>query len=246
MLNKFKFTLKEIDVVDSTNNYLRALDFKRLKTGYCVLAEYQSGGKGQRGKIWKSAPGENLTFSFFLELGQLPPSHQFKLLQLVSLSVLNTVNKLTGVKANIKWPNDIMVNRQKVAGILIENFIQQGKLNSVVGIGINVNQINFDNYTPKAISLRLLCNEIFNTKLVLSLFEHEFSKLFEKLSPGHGELEQSYRNELYAMGEMHDFETSEGKYMVAEVLGVDRFGRLILNVDGHPKAFLNGEVRWLF
>lgn len=242
----FKFRLKEIDVVDSTNNYLRALDFKRLKSGFCVLAEYQSGGKGQRGKAWKAAPGQNLTFSFFLELGQLPPSHQFKLSQLVSLSVLNTVNKLTGISADIKWPNDIMVNRQKVAGILIENFIQEGKLNSVVGIGINVNQINFENYTPKATSLRLLTEEIFNTKLVLSIFEHEFSRLYEKLSPGHGKLEQAYRSKLYAMGEMHDFETSDGNFLVAEVLGVDRFGRLILNVDGHPKAFLNGELRWLF
>lgn len=242
----FKFRLKEIDVVDSTNNYLRALDFKRLKSGFCVLAEYQSGGKGQRGKAWKAAPGQNLTFSFFLELGQLPPSHQFKLSQLVSLSVLNTVNKLTGISADIKWPNDIMVNRQKVAGILIENFIQEGKLNSVVGIGINVNQINFENYTPKATSLRLLTEEIFNTKLVLSIFEREFSRLYEKLSPGHGELEQAYRSKLYAMGEMHDFETSDGNFLVAEVLGVDRFGRLILNVDGHPKAFLNGELRWFF
>ncbi|MFY0674376.1 MAG: biotin--[acetyl-CoA-carboxylase] ligase [Bacteroidia bacterium] len=245
-MSNFRFTLKELERVESTNNYLRELDFKSLNSGFCILAEYQTQGKGQRGKTWNAAPGENLTFSFFLELGQLPPSHQFKLLQLVSLSVLNTVNKLTGLKSNIKWPNDIMVNRCKVAGILIENFIQQGKLKSIIGIGINVNQIEFDNYLPKATSLRLLTNEIYNTKLVLSLFEHEFSKCYNKLMPGHGELEQAYRNELYAMGEMHDFETSDGQYMVAEVLGVDRFGRLILNVDGHPKAFLNGEIRWLF
>ncbi len=243
---KFKFKLKELDVIDSTNNYLRNLDFKRLPNGYCVLADFQTNGKGQRGNVWKSHAGENLTFSFFLKDTNIPPSDQFKLLQLISISVLNTINRLTGLQAKIKWPNDIMIGKQKIAGILIENFIQSGTLNSVIGIGINVNQMVFENYSPKPTSMRKLTGEYFNLKLVLSLFEHEFSKLHDSLTPVYGQLEQEYRSHLYALGEMHAFETKCGSFMVSEVIGIDRFGRLIVNANGNPTAFLNGELRWVF
>ncbi|MGB0431402.1 MAG: biotin--[acetyl-CoA-carboxylase] ligase [Bacteroidia bacterium] len=245
-MSKFKFTLKELRSVDSTNNYLRNLDFTKLPNGYCVLANQQLSGKGQRGKVWKTNAGENLTFSFFLKNADIPPSDQFKLLQLISLSVLNTVQKLTGAVAKIKWPNDIMVGNQKIAGILIENFIQSGTLNSVIGIGLNVNQKQFENYSPQATSLSSLSGYDFNLKMVLSFFEHEFLKLFDKLTPAFGQLDYQYRNQLYALGEMHAFETSKGKYMVSEVIGIDRFGRLIINVDGIPTAFLNGQLRWVF
>lgn len=245
-MGSFKFKLKELDKVDSTNNYIRALDFKLTPNGYCVLADYQDFGKGQRGKVWKSDSGLNLTFSFFLKTDSIPPSNQFTLLQLVSLSVCHTIGKLTDLKPSIKWPNDIMIGKKKMAGILIENFIQSGHLNSIIGIGLNVNQTTFESFSPEATSLKALTGDYFNLKLILSLFEHEFIKLYEKLGSNESQLESEYRNKLYAQGQIHDFETANGEYLVAEVIGVDRFGRLILNVDGHPKAFLNGEIRWLF
>lgn len=245
-MQPFKLILKEVDVIDSTNNALRKLDFDRIPNGYCIVAEYQNAGKGQRGKVWNTQPGQNLTFSFYLQNKNLPPSHQFKLLQSVSLAVKNTAQKLLGKEVRIKWPNDIMVGNKKLAGILIENFIQGGTLNSIVGIGINVNQKTFPRFSPAATSLFLESGENFNTKLVLSLFEHEFAKLYAKSGPDQLDLEKDYRNSLYSLAGMHDFETKEGEYLVAEVIGVDRFGRLILNVDGHPRAFLNGQISWLF
>lgn len=230
----------------STNDELKQLDFNTLPTGYCILAHFQTQGKGQRGKQWQSNYGLNLTFSFLLKDTEIPPSHQFKLLQCVSVSVLKTVEKLLGVEAKVKWPNDIMVNGQKICGILIENFIQGGKLNSIVGIGINVNQMDFADYLPQPTSLRRLSGEMYDVKLVLSLLEHEMARNLQLLSPRESSLEQSYRKHLYALGEVHDFETSEGEYMVAEVIGVDHFGRLVLNSNGKLRAFLNGEIRWLF
>lgn len=245
-MNTFRFKLIEKEEVGSTNDELRKLDFDQLPTGYCILAHFQTQGKGQRGKQWMSNYGLNLMFSFLLKDTEIPPSHQFKLLQCVSVSVLRTIEKLTGKEAKVKWPNDIMVDGKKVCGILIENFIQAGKLNSIVGIGINVNQIQFPDYRPQPTSLSLLTRETFDIKLVLSLFEHEIRKSLELLSPRESALESNYRKCLYALGEMHDFETSEGEYMVAEVIGVDHFGRLVLNSNGVLRAFLNGDIRWLF
>jgi len=245
-LQSFKFVIKEIETIDSTNNALRKLDFNRIPNGYCILADFQDAGKGQRGKTWHSSAGQNLTFSFFLKNEGLAPNDQFKLLQAVSLALLKTVNKLTGLTAKIKWPNDIMIGPKKVAGVLIENFIQAGRINSIVGIGLNVNQKDFPSFSPAATSLYLSSGEFFNLKLVLSLFEHEFAKLYAKITTDFKQLEIDYRVNLYAQGHLHDFETQKGNFLVAEVIGVDLLGRLILNVDGHPKAFLNGEIRWLF
>lgn len=242
----FKLIIDEHEEVTSTNDMLKEMDFDRLDSGYCVIADVQRQGKGQRGKNWISSPGQNLTFSFLLKELSIPPSHQFKLLQCVSLSVINAIESLSGVKLAIKWPNDIMHGNKKLCGILIENFIQSANLNSVIGIGINVNQTVFPAFRPEATSLKQISGESINTKLVLSLFEHEFGKLLPYLVPEQNSMEQQYRNRLYAMGDIHEFETSAGRYMVGEVIGVDRFGRLVLNIDGEPKAFLNGELRWLF
>lgn len=230
----------------STNEALRSMNFEELPTGFCLLTNAQTHGKGQRGKQWVSSPGENLTFSFLLKELAIPPSHQFKLLQCVSLSVVRTIEGLTGLELRIKWPNDIMWGKKKLCGILIENFIQSAKLNSIIGIGVNINQSTFPAFHPEAVSLKQATGETFNVKLVLSLFELEFTKLLPFLVPEQNVMEQHYRNLLYASGEIHEFETKDGKYIIGEVIGVDRFGRLVLNIDGAPRAFLNGELRWLF
>ena len=245
-MNSFKLRLKEVESVGSTNDELRKLDFDHTPSGYCLLAYHQSQGKGQRGKNWASNYGQNLTFSFLLKDTEIPPSMQFKLLQCVSVALLRTIEKLIGKAPKVKWPNDIMVNGQKICGILIENFIQGGKLNSIVGIGINVNQIEFPDFLPPATSLKLVTRDYFDIKQVLALFESELAGCLRDLKPRSNHLESQYRAALYALGEHHDFETARGEYMVAEVIGVDGFGRLVLSNNGQPKAFLNGEIRWLF
>ncbi len=110
-----------LESVDSTNNYVANLiQRKEITHGTVIMADEQFAGKGQRGAEWHVNPGKNLTFSFLLENINLSISQQFFLTQVVSVSLVNLLKKLK-LTAQIKWPNDIYINRNKIAGVLIEN-----------------------------------------------------------------------------------------------------------------------------
>jgi BirA family biotin operon repressor/biotin-[acetyl-CoA-carboxylase] ligase len=127
--------------VDSTNNYAASLlKLSEVVEGTVVMAHHQTNGRGQRGNSWSSNPGQNLLCSLILRPNFLNPADQFGLNRMVSLALLNYL-KHEGIEAVIKWPNDILVNEQKIAGILIENVIRGNQLEyTIVGIGLNMNQ----------------------------------------------------------------------------------------------------------
>ncbi len=144
--------LKEIN---STNEYLKNVT---NHTPMLVIADYQTKGRGQYGKVWESATKQNLTFSFQWYPKNFKVEEGFKISQLVSLVILDTLNQyITPFKANIKWPNDIIIKNKKVCGILIEPSIQNSLIQKVVvGIGLNVNQTLFPVNMPNASSLSIL------------------------------------------------------------------------------------------
>jgi len=127
--------------VDSTNNYAASLlKLSEVVEGTVVLAYHQTNGRGQRGNSWSSNPGQNLLCSIILRPHFLKPADQFGLIQMVSVALVNYL-KSEGVEADIKWPNDILVNEQKIAGILIENILRGNQIEcTIVGIGLNMNQ----------------------------------------------------------------------------------------------------------
>ncbi|HIP32513.1 MAG TPA: biotin--[acetyl-CoA-carboxylase] ligase, partial [Crocinitomicaceae bacterium] len=153
--------------VDSTNNYIANLVKEReITSGTVVLADEQFLGKGQRGSEWTTNAGENLTFSFFLDNVNLSVENQFILTQLVSLSLIELLDKLN-VKAKIKWPNDIYIDSTKVAGVLIENQLSFGQIkSSVIGIGLNVNQKKFDGFNATSLFLE---NEVHHSLMDILL-----------------------------------------------------------------------------
>ncbi|WP_139135256.1 biotin--[acetyl-CoA-carboxylase] ligase [Roseivirga sp. 4D4] len=122
--------------------------------GTVIITDHQINGRGQRGNSWLASPGENITMSLVLKPKFLEASQQYFLNMGVSLGVLKTVNDTLGEdKGMIKWPNDILIDKHKVAGVLIENVLVGKKIDhSIVGIGLNVNQLNFSGI--KATSLR--------------------------------------------------------------------------------------------
>jgi len=135
----------KIDAIDSTNSYLKKLATNGTINSYTVVvAKHQTAGRGQMGTLWVSEANKNLTFSFLIKFNSFKSTSQFYLSMAVSLGVLLAVNAVVKSSFFIKWPNDILADKDKVAGILIENtlrgnFIKQ----SVIGIGLNVNQKNF-------------------------------------------------------------------------------------------------------
>jgi len=143
MINKFHII--ELDSIDSTNNYLSKLNnTTKLSNGTVILAYNQTNGRGQRGNTWSTIPHQNLTFSLFYTPDDLKIDHVF----LISMATANAIHQYLASKqlqSTIKWPNDILVDKKKIAGILIENTIQQTNIHSsIIGIGLNINQTEFE------------------------------------------------------------------------------------------------------
>ena len=146
-----------LDEIDSTNSFLLDKKNKIDEDGSVVLAEKQTRGRGRKNKIWYSEPGKNLNFSILIT-NKYFLDKNINLLNLgVSLVTANSIERLSLLHANVKWPNDILIKGKKTAGILLEANSQGGKIERlVIGIGVNVNQTSFRgefNYPPTSIKL---------------------------------------------------------------------------------------------
>ena len=167
------------DLIDSTNNYAKELlsNSKPIE-GTAILTDYQSEGRGQRDTSWQSNPGENITLSIIL-YPNIKADHFFLLNEIVAIGIRDCVaNFLPNENVQIKWPNDILVNHKKIAGVLIENNISNGNIiSSVIGIGLNVNQVKF-NSSIIANSLKLITQQDLNIEEVIynlfSSIEHAY------------------------------------------------------------------------
>ncbi|MBI3143532.1 MAG: biotin--[acetyl-CoA-carboxylase] ligase [Bacteroidetes bacterium] len=245
-METFRFAVTELESTHSTNDYLKSMDLASLPAGFCVVAHYQTAGRGQRQKQWLSLPGQNLTCSFLLKGLGLKPTQQIALLKAVSLSVKHCVADLTGATVRIKWPNDIMVGREKIAGLLIENFIQAGDLVSVVGLGLNVNQARFPAFCPQATSLCRVSGHHHPLPQVLLAVEYQLAHSLAIMKSSRHILDQMFASGLYAMGQTHEFESPGQGLFSAVVVGVDALGRLLLQQGEQIRAYLNGEIQWVF
>ena len=233
-----------LESVDSTNNYIANLVKQgKIELGTVVLADDQFAGKGQRGATWSVKPGENLTFSFFLDNVNLSVDNQFNLTQLVSLSLINMFAKL-GIDAVIKWPNDIYIGDLKIAGVLIENQLHHSQIqSSIIGIGINVNQELFNEFD--ATSLLKLTGVRRIPSDVLYSFIDSFNIIWKELENASKEVLQSkYLEKLYLFQVEREFEDSNGKFK-GRIEDVLPSGKLIVKVKGERKEYDLKEIKFL-
>ena len=159
--------------VGSTNHLLRNLAPGGTTPGTVLLTDYQSAGRGRRGRTWDSAPGTSLLFSFLLPPF---PNDKVSLLPIVtSVGVARTYEAHLGLSPTIKWPNDILLDRRKVGGILLESeWASDGTVRVIAGIGLNVNQ-NADTFEdlPTATSIRAVTGqEVPRGPLLAALLHH--------------------------------------------------------------------------
>jgi BirA family transcriptional regulator, biotin operon repressor / biotin---[acetyl-CoA-carboxylase] ligase len=225
--------IKMLEQVNSTNSF--ALDLIRESPpaeGYVVWAKEQFAGRGQRGTAWSSEPGTNLTFSVILRPQFLSITDQFKLTKAIALGISGFVSHCLEDYANvkIKWPNDIYVKNCKIAGILIENVLEQSTLKySVVGIGLNVNQVTFDPSIPNPISLKMLTGKDVDTEDCLKLLCSFIEKWYLVLrKTDYQQLDEAYHNLLYRKGIWSDYNLG-GEIIKGEITGVSSAGHLVLN-----------------
>ncbi len=146
----------ELSEVDSSNNYaMRQVQADLAEHGTTVFASYQNQGKGQRGKSWNAAAGENIMMSCILEPSFLLVDNQFFLNIVVSLGCYDFFNINAIDKTSIKWPNDIYWGDRKAGGILIENVLQGNVWRfSIAGMGLNINQTTYPADVPNPVSLK--------------------------------------------------------------------------------------------
>ena len=141
----------KLNAIDSTNSYLRQLCTKNKLEDYTIVtAKTQTKGRGQMGTFWHVQEGKNLTCSVFKRFDKFPVDHSFYISIVTSLAIVRALHRFNVPKLRVKWPNDILSEEKKICGILIENIVKQSQLEaSVIGIGLNVNQSEFQNLPHK-------------------------------------------------------------------------------------------------
>lgn len=230
----------------STNTFALELCQREVvpAEGTVVATANQFAGRGQRGNTWIVEPGKNLTFSTILYPSFLSIEHQFYLNIAVSLGICDYL-KMNGCNtACIKWPNDIYVGDRKICGILIESQIAGKAINSsIVGIGLNINQVIFSMDTATSLSLETgmfyeLSDEL--GKLLVSI-ESRFLGL---RNGDFNVLKDDYLSALYWINEEHTFESASGKFK-GVISGIGEAGQLVIQVGKEQRMYGNKEVRFV-
>ena len=236
--------------IHSTNSYAtELLKNVNLSEGTVVHAANQTNGKGQRGSVWNAQPKRNLTASVILKPTFLSIKNQFFLYQIVALACYDSVAEIlesSQFDIKIKWPNDILVNKKKIAGILIENSIQNNQINScVAGIGLNVNQAVFDEKIS-ATSLKLVTGSNHSIDAVLKILCKHLEKHYLALrNLKQDAITEAYLKHLYGLNEFLDFEI-EGERNNLLVKGLSEAGLLLLeNKSGKIIEADVKDVKWI-
>jgi len=232
--------------VDSTNNYAATLVHReKASEGTVILADLQTHGKGQGKNSWFSEKGLNLLMSIILKPDFLPAYKQFYL----SMSIASGINDCLadmGIRPLIKWPNDILINGKKVAGILIENTILSNNLHtSVVGIGLNVNQENFPAIIPNPVSLKLETGKTYD---INQLLEKLILFIQKRLNPLYSEnftaVKSAYLNSLWLLNTRAVFTDEAGRFE-GRIVDVAESGELVIvTASGETRSYGFREVEF--
>jgi BirA family transcriptional regulator, biotin operon repressor / biotin---[acetyl-CoA-carboxylase] ligase len=235
-----------LDSVDSTNNYAMAqVQAGLAKHGYCYSAMAQTAGKGQRGKGWMTAAGENIAMSVIVETGGLLLSEQFLLSAAVSLSCFDLIKHSAGIETKIKWPNDIYWGDRKAGGILIENLVQGLQWQyAVVGIGLNINETSFPESLPNPVSLKQITSRTFEIQqLAKHLCECLQNRFVQLQAQRPGSLVDEYNQTLYKRNQTARLRHNNISFETV-IKGVNTRGRLIVK-NVFEQEFNVGDVEWV-
>lgn len=234
--------------VDSTNNFLKQAlaNSTPLTEGTVIMAESQYAGRGQQQNKWHSQPGKNLTFSILLKPTFLPVNQQFNLTLAISVGIINALTGVLGTGVKIKWPNDVYFNDGKLGGVLIENMVQGHHIkNSVIGIGLNVNQTVFAPEVPNAVSVSQILHNDYDLKLLLSDICSGIEAAYLKLKAGNiSQLKALFMQNLYWLDELKPFKTSEG-VMMGIIKDITQTGQLVVSFDGELRQYNFKEIEFL-
>lgn len=229
-----------LEQTNSTNEYLKELSRSNsnLPEFTSVLAKNQNAGKGQRGNTWFAESGKSLCFSILIRPEFLAGENQFEISKFAAVSIVETLQKFAE-NICIKWSNDIFFEKKKIGGVLIENTVSGRNIqNSIIGIGINVNNTEFSDL-PSASSLKLITSNEFSIIEIAENISNTMKKNY-RLLYNPIELNNLYLKNLYLLNKKSDFE-SGGKIFEGIIKGIDKYGRLL--VENNENKILNFDIK---
>ena len=230
-----------IDETDSTNSWLRKglTTDERSDANMVVWAEYQTAGRGCGTNRWESEQGKNLTFSILIHPKDLPATQQFHISMAISLAICEALEQYIG-DVSIKWPNDIYWRNGKIGGILIENTLNGNIImESIIGIGLNVNQRVFKSDAPNPVSMWQICEHETDREALLKEILEAFERILDS------KIREQYLSKLYRRKGYHPYADKEGAFM-AEIVTVEDDGHLVLHDDnGKERRYAFKEVQFI-
>ena len=246
-MNLKHFNLKHIklDKIESTNSYLHTLKTSRNNDlGTIVSAENQTLGKGQKGNLWQTEANKNLTFSV-ITYPNINVKYAFYLNIISSIAVQKALSDLK-IESLIKWPNDILVNKKKICGILVENQINGNLITqSIIGIGLNVNQTNFES-NLNATSIKKQGIDIDIEDLLLQIYGYLDFYYNLMIQSNFKLLLTHYYSHLFWYNQIGTFKDNNSEFN-ALLLGINEIGRLELKLLDHTKrSFDLKEISFIY
>ncbi|MCD6091057.1 MAG: biotin--[acetyl-CoA-carboxylase] ligase [Bacteroidales bacterium] len=243
-----QFNIKTVNETVSTNLLMKEWEKEnRLNHGDVLRAIHQTAGIGQSGNVWESEAGMNLTFSLFLKTDFIAASELFQINKLISLAVNDYLVEKGIHKVKIKWPNDLYVGDCKIAGMLTHNSFLGDKLeHSIVGLGLNINQMKFKSDTSNPISLKQILGDDADLEVELKNLLQSINRRFSQLERGDiGRINADYLNCLYGLNEKKIFKDASGTFE-GIIQGVDLYGRLLIEKELKIRSTYNmKEIEFL-
>lgn len=235
-----EWKIVHIDETDSTNRWLKSHQLiAKSQEPMVVWTDYQAAGKGQGTNSWESERGKNLLFSIFYHPEAIPANRQFVISMAISLAIADALGEQIG-DVSIKWPNDIYWRNGKIGGILIENRLS-GQIirDSIIGVGINVNQQHFHSDAPNPVSLWQIHGQETDREALLHEILDRFSLYI------HQDIKERYKAILYRRKGFHPYSDKEGTFM-ATFVDVEDDGHLLLSDEsGKERRYVFKEVQYI-
>jgi BirA family biotin operon repressor/biotin-[acetyl-CoA-carboxylase] ligase len=218
---------------------------KEAFEGAFIITDNQLAGRGQRGNNWEAHPGMNITLSVLLKPSFLQANKQFDLNVAVSLAIHDLLSLQILDKLTIKWPNDIYVGDKKMGGILIENMLLGNHIGwSIIGVGMNINQLDFENLNATSLRIEMNGREQDNQHLIEKLAEY-IEKRFLELKAGKTDSQKkTYVENLFRFEEWHNYKVDD-KTFAGQIIDVSPTGKLIVKTLKTVKNYDFKEISYV-
>ena len=233
--------------IDSTNRMARELAEQGAPDGAVVVAEHQTGGRGRLSRLWEAPPDSCILCSVIF-YPDVQPEFLFRLTMLASVAIVDALQTTAGIRAGIKWPNDVYAGDKKICGILTEvDCSPQSVHYAVVGIGINVNwdMRNHKEFGHCATSLSDVCGKNISRVKLLREVLQQLDRGYSRIHDGAG-LHSLWSQRCMHLGRLVRI-VSERETLEGFARGITELGHLMLeSADGRMHEILCGDVslRW--